>query len=373
MISFDLCSQERYLKSLNGNILNSEKHSLYGIYSNREKNSKNILSSSLIQNQSSLILNNSNGNINNKSLNSFLYQNSPTTPSDDYQSFVYDIKINELRQKLRVLKEQNKIKKNNINLTKLRINKLQNEEKASLRELEQTQKRILKIKSNREKNFRKKNIPKKKSNLYLTSIKNRTLNNTSSNSKRKIILSAQENKSQNILKIKKNSKNIINKHNSLRINLNYKKYSQNNLGLISPKMNYLLVKNGINNSYDMIQIDKDDNNNDIKNNLYPNKSPLLHKNINNNINNKNEFKNQMKNNIIKKLKEDELQKKKIEEEIKQIEKEQYQLWINFNQNINSRRTTNTNIINNKKMKLFYENQNDQEYEEGENMINYNYI
>ena len=174
MISFDLYSQERYLNSFNDNPLSSDKPSLYGIYSTRDKipiNNK-LLSSSIIQNQSSLILNNSNGNINindinNKSLNSFLYQNSSTSPPVDFQIFEYDLKIKELKEKLRVLKEQNKIKENNINFIKLKINKLQNEEKASLRELEQTQKRIIKIKSNRDKNCYKKIIPKKIASLYL--------------------------------------------------------------------------------------------------------------------------------------------------------------------------------------------------------------
>ena len=39
---------------------------------------------------------------------------------------------------MQILKEENKNSKNNVNLIKLRINKLQNEEKASIRELEKT-------------------------------------------------------------------------------------------------------------------------------------------------------------------------------------------------------------------------------------------
>jgi hypothetical protein len=68
MISFDLYSQERYLSSINDNQL-SDKGS-FRFFSSRDKNMNNInniLSTSLIQNQSSIILINSNGNINTKS------------------------------------------------------------------------------------------------------------------------------------------------------------------------------------------------------------------------------------------------------------------------------------------------------------------
>ena len=137
MISFDLYSQERYLNSLDDNPLSGKR-----IFSSREKKPNNLLSSSIIQTQSGLILNNSNGNINNKSFNSYLYQQSPTIPSDNYfkelnsskESLEYDIKITTLKQKLQMLKEENKITKNNINIIKLRINKLLNEEKIAKKE-----------------------------------------------------------------------------------------------------------------------------------------------------------------------------------------------------------------------------------------------
>ena len=92
----------------------------------------------------------------------------------------------------------------------------------------------------------------------------------------------------------------------------------------------------------------------------------LKKKINNN---KSDLRTQMKKNIIKKLEEDELKKRKIEEEIKQIEKEQYDLWLNFSLNINTRSTeSNTNNTNDKKMKLYENKEFDEEYEDSDNII-----
>ena len=90
--------------------------------------------------------------------------------------------------------------------------------------------------------------------------------------------------------------------------------------------------------------------------------------------NKDYLRNNMKKNIIKQLKEDELKKRKIEEEIKQIEKEQYDLWLNFSLNINTRSTeSNTNNTNDKKMKLYENKEFDEEYEDSDNIVNYNYF
>ena len=130
MISFDLYSQERYLSSINDNQL-SDKGS-FGLFSSRDKNINNILSTSLMHNQSNILLNNSNGNITNKFNNSYIYQNNETSPRESLTLLVskknleYEIKISVLKEKLKMLKEKNKKTQNNINLAKLRINKLQN-------------------------------------------------------------------------------------------------------------------------------------------------------------------------------------------------------------------------------------------------------
>ena len=370
MISFDLYSQERYLSSINDNQL-SDKGS-FRFFSSRDKNINNILSTSLIQNQSSIILNNSNGNINNKSHKSNIYQNSQITPkeystiSTSKKSLECDIKIAELKVKLKMIKEENKKNKNNINLTKLRINKLQNEEKESFRELEKTQQRILKIKTNRKNNFAQKNSSKKRSNLNLSSIKN-TINNNYNYTNKKLNFTNKRiintecssgNKSQILLKIKNNLNNLE-KHSSYRINLKHKK---NTFNLLSPKMKYFITKNGINNSYDMIQTD---DSNYINNGHNQIKSTIFKKKMNNN---KSNLRAQMKINLIKKLKEDELNKKKIEEELKQIEKEQYALCANFSLNLNSGITeSNTKDTSDKRMKMY------EEYENDDNIENYNYM
>ena len=80
MISFDLYSQERYLSSINDNQL-SDKGS-FGLFSSRDKNINNTLSTSLMHNQSNILLNNSNGNITNKFNNSYIYQNNETSPRE---------------------------------------------------------------------------------------------------------------------------------------------------------------------------------------------------------------------------------------------------------------------------------------------------
>jgi hypothetical protein len=371
MISFDLYSQERYLSSINDNQL-SDKGS-FGLFSSRDKYINNILSSSLMQNQSNIILNNSNGNINSKFNNSYIYQNNQTSPRKNLtislskKNLEYEIKISALKEKLKMLKEDNKNTQNNINLAKLRINKLQSEEKASFRELEKTQKRILNIKTNRKNTFTNKNSSKKKLNLNLSSI-----NNTSnykytnkklnfSTKKKKSIINTEYNsgnKSQILLNIKNNLNNL-DKYNSYHNNLKQKKTTFN---LLSPKMKYFITKNGINRSYDMIQTDDANFINNEDNQI---KTSIYKKRINTN---KSDLRAMMKNNLIKKLKEDELNKKKIEKELKQIEKEQYDLCANFSLNFNSRSTeSNSYNTNDKRVKMY------EEYENDDNIVNYNYM
>ena len=364
MSSFDLYSQERILNSFNENPISKENPIFPVMNSSRLKNPNNILSSPMIQTENILKLNNSNMNIKNKSLNYFQNKSIQNSPSVNYSSFDYDNKINELKEKLRTLKEQNKMNINNINSMKLRINKLQSEEKTSIRELENVQQRILKINSNRQKNFFKNNInPKKKININLISIKNKnlTLNNTSNNSKTNIYFE-HDNKSQNLLKIKNNLNNSINNHNSFRINFSYKNYSLNNSGMMSPKINYFINKNGINNSYEFIQTENSNEKNKKKK-----KSNIFNKKMKNDINLNNskiDIKTQMKKNIIKKLEEHEQKKREIEEEIKKIEKEQYDLMINFNKSINGEIMSDINNFNDKKRQM-NENQEENEYEEEE--------
>ena len=122
-----------------------------------------------------------------------------------------------------------------------------------------------------------------------------------------------------------------------------------------------------------INLDKININNNSKNNIIINK---VYKNYNSNINiNKNniDLKSQIKQNLMNKLREDEKERKRIQEEIRQIEKEQYYLWMNFNENMNSNNKPDSNIA--KKKNILKKNLiNDINYknEDDDNLVNYNY-
>ena len=368
MNSFELYCQEQKFPSIDENPL-SDKRSIC-LFSARE-NLSNILSSSTIDNQSSILMNHSNGNINlNKnSKYPYIYEKCTTNPNNNInndnfsinfskKNLEYDININNLKKKLQSIKEINKNTQNNIQLIKIRINKLQNDERISFRELEKTKKMILKIKSNKKK---QKYNSKKKLKLNLNSINNKTLSFNSKKSNPTIINTTYGTKSQIFSKMKSN----IGKHNSFIININpRKKLNFYNDVLISPKMKYFIKKNGINNSYDIIPQNDINNTNEIKTSKFK-KKLFLEKN------NKN-WKNTIKKNLMKKLKEDEEKKRKIEEEIQLIEKEQYDLWNNFNENMYNRSTeSNTNtyntntITNDKKLKFNMNKGFEEEYEEYE--------
>ena len=358
MISSNLYSRERYLNSPNDIIPLKDIQKL-GLFSTRELRSNNLLSSSIKYDKNSLILNNSDGNINidNHTSNGYDYHVMSTSPPDNLKkskiNIEYDNKILLLKKKLQTLKEQNKERSNNINMMKLRIIKLKNEEKSSLHELEKTKNRIIKIKSNRiniNKSYKKNDT--KKINLNLSIISKDNQNNKTLNIGNGIIK-----KSQILSKIKNN---LINskKYNSFRNNLNCEnknnKYSQNNnlVGeLILPKMKYFITKNGINNSYNMLNIDEI-NNGSNNENLKINSSMIKKKSKIN----KDYLRNNMKKNIIKQLKEDELKKRKIEEEIKQIEKEQFELCLNFSLDLSK---SNMNTIKKKTNKKYVNDENEE--------------
>jgi len=370
MISFNLYSRERYLNSPNDIIPLKDIQKL-GLFSTRELRSNNLLSSSIKYDKNSLILNNSDGNINidNHTSNGYDYHVMSTSPPDNLKkskiNIEYDNKILLLKKKLQTLKEQNKERSNNINMMKLRIIKLKNEEKSSLHELEKTKNRIIKIKSNRiniNKSYKKNDT--KKINLNLSIISKDNQNNKTLNIGNGIIK-----KSQILSKIKNN---LINskKYNSFRNNLNCEnknnKYSQNNnlVGeLILPKIKYFITKNGINNSYNMFNIDEINNgsNNEslkINSSMIKKKSKI----------NKDYLRNNMKKNIIKQLKEDELKKREIEEEIKQIEKEQFDLCLNFSLDLSK---SNINTIKKKTNKTYVNDENEENVDDdNDNIVNY---
>ena len=361
------------------------------LYSDRN-NKSNFISSSSINNQSSILFLNRSST--NKNHTKFLYNsNILDNPDLSKKNLEYDIQIAALKKKLSSLKEQRKQSEMKVNLMKLRIKQLQKEEKESIKELENTKKSIQKIKNNRKKaekkdiykTFSKKN--KKKHNL----IKIKTLSFVNNKNSDNII---------NNSYFKDNGNKIIS-HNSFHISMKKNHNFKNNF---TPKANYFSNKRILNNSTNRSNISNDNyglysirntsinldkinisyNNVNNVNNVNKNKviSNLVSNNNNNNnknINNKNNkigLKNQIKKDLVDKLKKDEEERKKIQEEIRKIEKEQYNLWINFNDNMNNGNLISDNYINNNlKININKDlNENNKDIiEDQDNILNYNFI
>ena len=357
------------------------------LYSSRN-NSLNNLSSSGIYNQSNFLPNLSTINKN----DNYLYNEEPTEIYDFTKlNLEYDIQISALKKKLSNTKEERKETQKKVNLMKIRINKLLNEEKESMKELENIKNSIQKIKINREK--RDKNFAKKKS-YYIPHSKNSTIihknisriYNSNSLIKNKIgnfnsfNVSLRKNKKikniqnngiiTNFMKDKNCNKSLKNRNNNLKIK--FGTYSVRN----TPPY---LEKLALNNNSERHLVNNISKDNDDSFNIFSKNAEIekFTQNNNNSLNeisikNKKKLKNQIKQNLINKLNNHEKEKKKIEDEIKKIEKEQYNLWINFTENMNSGNTTsnsNNNKSNTNKLKksgLFIENEDD------ENIVNYNY-
>ena len=359
------------------------------LFSSRN-NSLNNLSSSGIYNQSNFLPNLSTINKN----DNYLYNEEPTEIYDFTKlNLEYDIQISALKKKLSNTKEERKETQKKVNLMKIRINKLLNEEKESMKELENIKKSIQKIKTNREK--RHKNLVKNKLNfipysknstiihnisnisrIYNSSslIKNKLGNFNSFNvslRKNKKIKNIQNNGIiTNFMKDKNCNKSLKNRNNNLKIK--FGTYSVRN----TPPY---LEKLALNNNSERHLVNNISKDNDDSFNIFSKNAEIekFTQNNNNSLNeisikNKKKLKNQIKQNLINKLNNHEKEKKKIEDEIKKIEKEQYNLWINFTENMNSGNTTsnsNNNKSNTNKLKksgLFIENEDD------ENIVNYNY-
>ena len=125
-------------------------------------------------------------------------------------------------------------------------------------------------------------------------------------------------------------------------------------------------------SINLEKIDVGNNNSTKNNEINKNKEiPISHPNINNNINAQKDLKTQIKQNLVNKLKQDEEERKRIKEEIRKIEKRQYDLWMNFSENMKSGNTTfNNNINSNHKEFDFF---NRDEDIENDNIVNYDYV
>ena len=319
---------------------------------------------------------------------SFLNEVSPIEADFSKKNLEYDIQISALKKKLSAIKEQRKKSEIQVNMAKLRIKKLLNEEKISIKELEKTKNNIQKIKNNRkkaEKKEKSKNFGKN-NKIINNYIKNKTLcfinNNNSKNyiNNLNVIDNDRSNSSHNSFHISMKKNRNLNLNSNFTYNFTPKEIYFTNNNLISNSNNSIIANDnyGIYNFRNTsINLDNYNINNINKNRVIPNPITKINKDKNKNKNKiiniriKNDLKSQIKKNLENKLKHDEIERKKIKEEIRQIEKKQYDLWMNFNNNMNnSNLITNDNINNKKRIK----NINDlDDNEEEDNIVNYNFI
>ena len=246
-----------------------------------------------------------------------------------------DIKISTLKKKLAEVKEERKKSQYNVNIMKHKIIQLQNEEKNSIRRLENTRSRINKIYENR------------------TKILNRNNNrNYSSNLKKKGYSVSSNNLSLKSFCLLNHSKTVFDEFN-------------NSLSTINPantsnKKKYVTLNNSEKNNSSVSKIRKEKLNFNKDEKIHSQKIIFRKINLNsfsektnskkcfkeNNINN---TKNKLKQDLIKKVSEQEEEKKRIQKQIEDIEKEQVNLFNSFNQDMSSykrRIDNNFNIIDN---------------------------
>ena len=354
------------------------------LHSDRNNNS-NCLSTSSLNNQSSILF--LNKSTTNKNQSKFLYNRSITDNTDiSKRNLEYDIQIASLKKKLASVKEQRKKSEMKVNSIKIRIKQLQNEEKASIKELENTKKSIQKIRNNRKKsqnNKKSENNTCKKNKKAHNFIKIQTLSFINNKNSGNFINNSYF----------KDNENKIASHHSFNISMKKNNHFKNSF---TPKANYFVKKNALNNpnkrsntfndyygaysfkntSINLDKIKINNPNNPNKNRAESNTISNQNKNINNKYN-KIDLKSQIKKNLIKKLKQDEEERKRIQEEIRKIEKEQYNLWVNFNDNMNNNSNmnigsdSNNNINNNY---IINNNElNDEDMEDQDNILNYKFI
>jgi hypothetical protein len=209
------------------------------------------------------------------------------------------------------------------------------------------------------KNHKFHNISMKKTK-FLNKIKsNFVKNNTNIIKPKYLIKSKGLSKSIN----KKSSNNISKSNNILKDLSDGYVYGINTVRNTSINLDKIILNNNkSNNNINNVNTknDKDVTNNNVKV-LNKNGGDLSKKGL----------KSQIKLNLENKLKEHEEQRKRIQEELKNLEKQQYDLWMNFNDNMNSVDTTfNTNINSNQKLIIKSDLYN---IDDVDNILNYNFI
>lgn len=313
----------------------------------------------------------------------------------------FDIQITSLKKKLLAIKEQRKESEKKVDLIKLKIRKLLNEEKESIRELENIKKSILKIQNNRIKNQKRLELSVNSKNVANTKNNNDNTIDSSFVDKETIRNHKFHNISMKKTKFLNKIKNNFSKNNksfikpkifikSKKLNKYINNKSQSNINKsndISRDLSdgYVYGINTVRNTsinLGKINLNNDKSNNNIKNgddskkyngvtNSKKNMLSNCGSDLNKKLKNKKDLKSQIKRNLENKLKEHEEQRKRIQEELKKIEKEQYDLWMNFNDNMNSVDTTfNTNINNNQKVIIKSDLYN---IDDVDNILNYNFI
>jgi len=316
----------------------------------------------------------------------------------------FDIQLASLRKKLLTIKEEKKESENKVNLMKLKIKKLLVKEKESLIELENTKQSIQKILNNRKKyeqklkntnNTKYSKIAKHNSSsinnlnyidkgrlenhksFHISMKKHKFLNKVQSNFG---IVNSNINRKKNYISNKRLNKSTIDKNKSIftlinKINdisndsNNGYTYGINSIRNASINLGKLDLSNNKSN-YDINNIDESKTDNDEINNK-KNISNILGNIIKKKINNKKDLKSQIKINLENKLKEHEEQRNRIQEEIKKIEDEQYNLWMNFNEKFKNEENNFTNNLNsNRKIVIKSDIYN---IDDDDNILNYNFI
>jgi hypothetical protein len=282
---------------------------------------------------------------------------------------------------------------------KIKIKNLLIKEKESLIELENTKKSIQKILNNRKKNEQKlkntNNIKYSKisnhnssrinqlnyldksrlenhKSFHISMKKNKFLNKVQSNfgianiniNRKKYYISSKK------LNKSTNDKSIFNKSNDISCDSNNGYiYGINSLRNISINLGKLNMNNNKTN-YDINNIDESKTDNDEVNNK-KSMSNIFGNIINKKVSNKKDLKSQIKINLEKKLKEHEEQRNRIQEEIKKIEDEQYNLWMNFNEKFKNEGVDfNNNQNSNRKIIIKSDLYN---IDDDDNILNYNFI
>ena len=259
-----------------------------------------------------------------------------------------DIKISALKKKLSNLKEERKKSEYNVNIMKHKIIQLQNEEKNSIRQLEYTRNKINKIYENRNRILNRNNSnfasskKKSKRNGYSVNTSNLSLKSFLGFNRSKIAFDDLNNSRKTIDHANTSNKKRYNPlYNSAKINSSGKKIPTEKLTFNKDdkirSQKIILRKINVN-----ALAEKRNHKKEVKENNIIN------------------TKNKLKQDLINKVNEQEEEKKRIQKQIEEIEKEQVNLFNSFNENMNNYKNSidnNFNTIDNNKQSVINDGMN----------------